>query len=168
MYLPKNKYRIKTTLGAELKDSSGIDYIGSYIELSNGTIYAGSDLDNIEGLLSRVKKINLKNIPQPYNDYYGPTVFDYKNGFFIRYFIRDNRDGKIVEVGLRQFKEKRKLKYVTAGKVEWILKGPGDNKRINGVEFKGAGERNKESIRILGKTLKGIENFVKNYKEFVR
>ena len=110
----------------------------------------------------------MKVIPRPYNDYYGPTIFDYKNGFFIRYFIRDKRDGKIVEVNTRQFKEKRRLNYVQVGKLEWILQGPAENRVINDVPFVGAAQRNKERVLELDKELKGLKNFIKNYGKFVR
>ena len=168
MYLPKNKYRIKKTFGNEFKDKEGTEYIGSYIELADGRVFAGDNLASPKGLLTRTKKVNLKVIPRPYNDYYGPTIFDYKNGFFIRYFIRDKRDGKIVEVNTRQFKEKRRLNYVQVGKLEWILQGPAENRVINDVPFIGAAERNRERVLELDKELKGLKNFIKNYGKFVR
>ena len=168
MYLPKNRYRIKTSYGSEFKDGKGRDFVGKYIELSDGTVYSGGSLSNPGEILTRVEKVDIKKIARPYNDYYGPTVFNYKNGFFTRYFIRDKRDGKIVEVSINQYKEKRNLNYVQVGKLEWILKGPAENRVINDVPFIGAAQRNKERVLELDKELKGLKNFIKNYGKFVR
>jgi len=168
VYLPKNKFRIKSTFGDEIESSNGVDYIGKYIELADGRIFEGDSLSNVKGRLSRKEKVNLKAIERPFNDYLGPTVLDYKVGLFTRYFIRDNRDGKITEVGLRQFKEKRRLNYVKSGKIEWIIQGPAENKLINDIPFIGAEERNKKTVLEFNKELRGIKSFIKNYKEFVR
>ena len=47
-YLPKSKIKIQNTPGGELNYKlSGKPYVGSFIEVSDGTYYAGNDPTNL-------------------------------------------------------------------------------------------------------------------------
>src|SRR5210317_1337428 len=100
MYLPKNKYRLETTYGGEYVDENGQDYTGGVIRTSDGTVFAGDSLSNVKGIVTKVEDQNLLEIERPYNDYFGPTDQDYAKGQFVRYFLRDKRNGKFTEVNL--------------------------------------------------------------------
>ena len=110
-YLPKNKYKIKYTNGGEFRlAKSSKEYIGNYIELLDGRIFAGDSISKPKGKLipinsniGRNVQMNSKNnriysVLQPTltnkQDTYipilssspYPTEANYQKGFFLRYF----------------------------------------------------------------------------------
>lgn len=169
MYLPKNRYKIKTTAGEELLQPNGSPYNGSYIEVATGGIYQGGSLKGQKESLARKEQNSNNNleIERPYNDYYGPTEKDYQNGSYIRYFIRNHR-GKFVEMNKEQWLEKRNQKRVTSGQVTWLLAGPVKDGKVNGYPFKGTETKNRETLQKLERNYPGISDFFKSTSEFVR
>ncbi|MBL6771338.1 MAG: hypothetical protein ISQ22_08215 [Rhizobiales bacterium] len=169
MYLPKSKFRVENTYGEEFTNDKNEPYYGKVLKTSGGRVYAGDSVNNIKGILTKIEKDSNRNIIQrPYNDYYGPTVINYKKGFYIRYFLRDNRNGKFAEVSLTQWKAKKRLSYVTPGKLSWNLKGPVNDGVVNDIPFKGASTKNREALQRLEKDYPGISEFFKSTSEFVR
>lgn len=168
MYLPKNEYRIRQALPGEFIRPNGEEYTGKYIETSSGTFYEGDSLEGTLSVITPAPSTEPINIPRPFNDYLGPTDRDYEKGFFTRYFTRDIRNGKFTELGLKQWREKRSLNYVTAGEFNWIITGPLNDGFINNIPFKGVSTKNKETLQLLEKEYPGISNFFSNTLEFVR
>jgi hypothetical protein len=68
----------------------------------------------------------------------------------------------------KQWQEKRNGKRVTAGQLNWTLKGPVADGKYNGVPFKGASTKNREALQRLEKDYPGISEFFKSTSEFVR
>jgi hypothetical protein len=168
MYLPKTKFRVEDTYGEEFTDANNQPYYGKIVRTSGGRVFAGDSINNTQGILNRIEKQDLARIERPFNDYYGPTDQDYTKGFYIRYFIRDKRNGKFSEVNLEQWKEKKTLRYVTAGKFVWLLKGPVNDGTYNNVPYKGTGTKNRETLLKLENQFPGISDFFKTTSEFVR
>ena len=168
MYLPKNKYKIKSTSGGEIVNGNGTPYVGSYIETAKGTVYQGGDLNGIKQVLKSQPQQQVAGIDRPYNDYYGPTVDDYKNGSYIRYFTQDKRSKKITEMNQEQWLEKSKLKYINPGQLTWLLLGPVEDGKYNGISYKGTSTKNKETVDKFEKDYPGIKRFFSDTSEFVR
>lgn len=168
MYLPKNQYRIKSTYGGEFQKPSGQEYRGKYIETASGKVYAGGSLAEAKGALLPIPKQEIRNVDRPYNDYIGPSQDDYRRGYFIRYFLQDNRTTKIIEMNEVQWKQKKGLNYVTPGSVTWLLSGPANDGEVNGIPFKGTATKNKEALEILEPNFPGILKFFRPYSEFVK
>jgi hypothetical protein len=168
VYLPKTKYKIKRTTGDELSDIDGSSYIGPYIETANGFVFKGDSLDGLKERLRISKKEQPTGIDRPYNDYYGPSVDDYKNGSYIRYFTQDKRSKKITEMNQEQWLEKSKLKYINPGQLTWLLLGPVEDGKYNGISYKGTSTKNKETVDKLEKDYPGIKRFFSDTSEFVR
>ena len=60
-YIPKNKYQIKYTNGNEYRlINESIPYVGNYIELTNGKIFAGDNIQNLKGTLVLINN-NVQN-----------------------------------------------------------------------------------------------------------
>lgn len=167
MYLPKNQYRIKYTNGNEFTNSSNEEFIGSYIETASGISFNGDSLSGRKEVINSTAKQQVEGIDRPYNDYFGPTEKDYENGFYTRYFLRI-RNGKFIEVSRSQWIEKRNRKRVTPGQLRWILNGPVKDGSVNGIPFKGASTKNRETLQRLEKDFPGIADFFKSTSEFVR
>lgn len=169
MYIPKNQYKVKETYGNEIVKPDGTSFVGSYIETTAGDLYEGNTLEGSKTNLFAVElKEDSTGIDRPYNDYYGPTVDDYKNGSYIRYFTQDKRSKKITEMNQDQWLEKSKLKYINPGQLTWLLLGPVEDGKYNGISYKGTSTKNKETVDKLEKDYPGIKRFFSDTSEFVR
>ena len=103
MWLPAFKY-IKGLLAqkGQFMLPNGQPYEGAYHKLYNGETYTG-DVPSTDSV--RIFEDDSEpHLPVPeYEDklvsqQVYPEVEDYDKGFFLRYFIKDTRNGKIVEV----------------------------------------------------------------------
>jgi len=168
MYIPKNKYKIKTVYGGSYIRGDGSIFNGSIIETASGAVFEGSNLLGQKRRLRPIEKEDSTGIDRPYNDYYGPTVDDYKNGSYIRYFTQDKRSKKITEMNQEQWLEKSKLKYINPGQLTWLLLGPIEDGKYNGISYKGTSTKNKETVDKLEKNYPGIKRFFSDTSEFVR
>lgn len=168
MYLPRNRYKIDQAQPGELTTASGREYTGPVIRLSSGRVFSGSNINKPGPELVYANPTRRLAIDRPYNDYYGPTDNDYAKGYFTRYFTRDKRNGRFVELSKNQWNDKRGLNYVLAGKLEWILTGPLEDGKINNIPYKGVSTRNLEILQDLEKDFPGITNFFDNPGQFVR
>ena len=152
-YLPKSKINIQNTPGGELMYKfTKKDYIGSFIETSDGKFYAGGDLSDLSTelvfpLISKVTFGNGKDVrkykniqPNPHLSLSNtqpvigtkphPTEKDYERGSFPRYFIKKhNGDTDYVEIdNITYTKLERKdstydYRLYEVGAIEWALSG---------------------------------------------
>jgi hypothetical protein len=110
-YLPKNKYKVLYTNGNEYRSTkTGKPYTGEYIRLNDGRVFAGNHPSDLKGPLELIPRLRNKTIltnnvnnrvyqilnkerTKTQDSYIKiqsskplPTVEDYNNLFFIRYF----------------------------------------------------------------------------------
>ena len=110
-YIPENKYQVLYTNGFEYKfhPPNSRPYIGKYIKLDNGKVFAGDHPSRTIGALTPINPPKYKNIkPGKNNNIYSilkpsvadeqgnsipippkqptPTAMDYSRGYFYRYF----------------------------------------------------------------------------------
>ena len=135
-YLPKNKYKIKYTNGGEFRPPrSPKEYVGKYIELLDGRIFAGDDITKPKGKLVRIDKgigrnvridsknnriysILQKRLTQTQDSYIPiltstphPTEENYQKGFFVRYFYIRKNTKQINEIDKDTYDNFYKRKY---------------------------------------------------------
>ena len=140
-YLPKNKYEVLYTNGDEYKlSTTNKPYIGKYIKLTNGKVFAGEDPSDIIGALKPLKVLRNKNIkPGTNNNKYSqlkpkiaerqdnyipipsskplPNALDYSKGYFNRYLS--------VRLNTKQYQEISQLTFdsFTTRSLEYQLPG---------------------------------------------
>jgi hypothetical protein len=56
---------------------------------------------------------------------------------------------------------------VSFAEVDWIIKGPAEDKMFGKYPFEGAESKNRKTIQALEKTMPGISTFVTDYKYLV-
>ena len=62
-YLPKNKYKKLYTKGDEYRImTTGEPYVGEYLKLNDGRLFAGSDPSNIKGKLTPLAPTRNRNV----------------------------------------------------------------------------------------------------------
>ena len=125
-YIPKSKINILNTSGGEfVLKSTNQEYIGDYIELSNGKFYAGNNSQKLDEELIipltsnklgnsrnnliysnlKPKKANfLAKVKTIYPTKTLPTQEDYNKGYYTRYFIKKVNEPKgYIEVNVDVF-----------------------------------------------------------------
>ena len=180
-YIPKNKYEVLYTNGGVYKlSTTNKPYIGKYIKLTNGKIFAGEDPSNIIGALKPLKIQYNRNIkPGKNNDTYStlkpnlaskqdnyipipstkpiPNALDYSKGYFNRYLsvrLNTKQYQEISQITFNNFIKNNYNKSLNkAFQIEWSLNE--DNE-----------DHNTKTLRRLEYQLPGIFNFFPNKNQF--
>lgn len=175
-YIPKSKLNIKETNGKEFQTiDTKKSYIGKYMQLSNGKIFAGNDplrpgkeLEPINqqsnnlgfsrdvrlyknlkpGITNSIIKV--KDIPFAKNT---PTEDDYINGYFIRYFVKKANQNTIYKEvskevcdSLKKGKSEYDVNLYIPGQIKWALRG---NVRIINQNLLSNAERKYPNLSLL-------------------
>lgn len=169
MYIPKSKYESLETAGDELQTKDKVEYFGNYIKTYQGKFYEGVSPQESGKELFPLEKVveGPTTLPSLENEYPQPTEKDYQYGYFWRYLIKDNRDGKVYEVSHKTFHNYPEVAYLTRASIKWQLIGPVQDRTINGYKFPGTATRNSWEIDSLEAGIKGITLNLKA-SEFVK
>ena len=172
MYLPKFKQKVGGKVPGILKDiNTGRRYTGKFVRDHLGNYYKG------EAVTSKSEKLELVQDEQTdkqigfYSDFVQPTAKDYKRGYMVRYFAKDGRNGKVIELTKNRYiriQQESKL-YIRTSKVAWNLSGNPEDQIINGYLYPGVKSKNAEVVRLLEKDLPGAgEQILKDLGQFVK
>jgi hypothetical protein len=181
-YLPENKYTKPKAAGANefIIRGTSIFYKGLYVETYTKTYYAGKSPMETEVVLQKVS--NHKN---GHNEIYlagigllGTAIAGFfkktltksekENGIAKRYFVQDKNDNKIAETDKATYNQtKLSVPNRNFAEVDWIIKGPAEDKMFGNYPFEGAESKNRKTIQALETTMPGISTFVTDYKYLV-
>jgi hypothetical protein len=174
-YIPKGSYRKpKYTSGVDLIElESKEPYKGFYIQDYRGKYYAGKTPE--EGGVELVKPPRiLPGLPLGLLGLLAgffkkkPTQSEKDKGVTKRNFIQDKNDNKIIETDPDTYEQAKKtLVNSNFAEIDWIIKGPADNRIINGYPYEGSESKNRKTIQALESQMKGISTFVTDYKYLV-
>jgi hypothetical protein len=176
MYLPKSKYNGPfTATGGEnelLVKENLKPFRGKYIVTYKNQYFEGESpqLAKRELVLKKdyEKSLTKDNETRPIKaTIAGPTENDYKNKIYTRYFIKDLRKGKIVEVNDKEFNVSSKLPSHSSIELEWDLSVPADDTYYNGYLYIGSASRNAETVLNAENLMRGIKDKLKDPKQFV-
>lgn len=179
IYQPKTRVtKPKSTKGGEyIEKVSGKDYKGPYIKAYKNKYYAGSNLDQngVELIPAGTKgsKIITPALALLFSSLQGffnkkVSSADRERGVTKRYFMQTKKDNKIVELDKNNYQQAQlALPTQNFAEVDWLIKGPAEDKVFNGYPFEGAESKNKKAIQALEKQIPGISTFVKDYKFLV-
>ena len=176
MYLPKSKYKGPFTAADGAKKVLVLDtkeiYKGKYFVTYKDELYegrfpkeAGRQLIFESVLLKKEKESSRELKPQP--SLVIPTEKDYESKKFKRYFSRDKRSGKIIELNRKEFNNLKKYPSYMGLELEGWIEGPVKDTLYNNYLYKGAATRNRETINKHKKAFKGIEEYLFALDEFV-
>lgn len=181
-YIPKSKYtEPKYTSGGEFTTrDSGKDYVGFYIETYRDRFYAGKSPEQAgeeivktksEGIVNKGANLGVFTLLTALaKGFFKPKTSstDRENGFTKRYFIQDKNTGGIIEADRNTFLQtQQQIPNRRFAEVDWTIKGPAEDKIINGYPFEGAASKNKKAIQALEKQMPGISIFVTDYSLLV-
>lgn len=171
MWLPAFKY-VKGLLAqrGQFTLPNGKPYEGPYHKLYTGETFTG-DVPSVDS--KRIFEDDSEpHLSEPtyeemlVSEPVFPNVEDYDKGFFLRYFIKDNRNGKIIEVKKDTWSKKLVEKYLSGVTVKWILDKPVKDIFSQGYLYKGAESRNKENTLKASLEMKGLAEYITEYDKF--
>ena len=201
MFLPKHKRKdSQTIVGEPLADKvSGVLYYGPYFETSTGkkfsgvTPYSGDarELENLpEDAVVPGTDITIRNGKNTYDVLRkDPEAFKLKftaplpahfpttipaGVSFKRYFARDIRTEKIVEISQQTFSElkNRDPKYYYPNfisvEVVWVVEGSVEDTVSGAYIIPGIITQNTNAIEKASKTVPGLQEYVTDYTQFAR
>lgn len=170
-WLPAFKY-IKGLFarGGGFLQGNGEPYEGPYHKLYTGETFSGATPSNDSFRI--YEDDSEPHLTEPlYEDklvteqaFPAPEAYD--KGFFIRYFIKDKRVGKIVEVVKSTYDKKVVEKYLLGTTVKWIITKPIKDIFNQGFLYKGSMSRNKENTLKASYIMKGLVEFITEYDKF--
>jgi hypothetical protein len=172
MWLPIFKYLLKFAKpGMFAFKSTGQEYEGAYVETNTGKLYAGnSPTDTKEELVATDSDaIRDRGTTPPVfeSDTVYPSPADYERGYMIRYFLKNNTSGKIIEVSSNNFTKFNNKPYYKGSELKWILDKPAKDIFNQGYVFNGAITRNKANTKQVSFIVKGLDIFITEYDQFV-
>lgn len=177
-YIPESRYdKPKTTPGGEFAvASTGDDYKGSYFKTFDGKYYSGTRPEENGVELVELSPNYLEDLMPAAITAAGLLVGyfitklkkgDREKGKTKRYFLQDKRKGKIIETDLETYQQAQNTPATVRVEMDWIIKGPAEDKIINGYPFEGAASKNKKTVLSFEKDMPGISTFITDYSLLV-
>lgn len=169
MYLPKSKYKEpKYTQGYEFGYPNGKPYIGWYFETYKQEYYTGKDPSSNSKRIFRLdtglsSTPGISFTPQLIT----PTSEERAAGMFVRYFVQNRNNNKVIEVNKGKYDLFLNVTYVKRVQLDWVLKSPSADVIINGYKYEGAETRNKRAVEKAEETIPSLKSYIKSYNEFV-
>jgi len=176
MYLPKSKYKGPFTASGGDKrmliEETKEDFKGQYFVTYKGEMFEGRFPKEAGRKLIFAKELEeqeaaAKESKAPKIAYIRPTKNDYEAKKFKRYFTKDKRNGKIIEVVAADFKNIKNFPSYIGCELEWWIEGPIEDTYYNGYLYKGAKHRNGLAVEEAEKKVQGIKNYLTDLGEFV-
>lgn len=159
MYLPKFKQKAGGKVNGDLIDpSTGLIYTGRYVRDYKGNYFKGSKItSNSEPLSFRSEEYSqeTKFVNKPIY----PTSKEIDKGKMQRYFAKDKRSGKVIEIDKQDYvaKEKEGKLYIDTLKTEWFLEQEPD--AVNGYK---SVNKNEDILENIEKEMPGVALIAQN------
>ena len=173
MYRPKGKISKPKYSNGTFEKPDGTPYVGFYFEDSAGNLYSGKGPGkNTKVLIDSTDTEESKFTTTPGFNFFSsemifPTEEDYENGFFIRYFLQDNRTTKIIEVGKDKYNNFRSKRNINSVSIEWLLNTPIENVEKGPYVYFGSKAKNKETIE-KQEDIPNLSSYIKNFAQFIK
>lgn len=178
-YIPETRYnKPKSTRGGEYTvKKTGEDYVGKYIETFDKKYFAGTKPEENGVELQKVNEefpIGLAFIAAPVvagllSGFFKAKLRkgDREKGFTKRYFVQEKKTSKIQETDQDTFMQVKRSPTMNLATVDWIIKGPAEDKNFNGYPYEGAASKNKKAIQALESQMPGISAYITDYSYLV-
>jgi hypothetical protein len=175
-FLPKIK-QIKNAKppGNLIDPLTGLRFTGKFVQDLLGNFFKGDNITADSKPLQLVPFDNQADAEKYGSDFINipvkPSEKDYEKGLFDRFFAKDGRTGRIIELDkptYSKFKSEGKL-YRKILRIQWYVTGEPEDQIINGYLYPGTKAKNQDVINQAEKILPGIgEQILKDPSQFVR
>lgn len=176
MYIPKSKQKAGGKLDGSLIDpKTGAAFTGKFVKDFLGRFFKGDKIDSKSQPLEFVPFSDETEAVKYGSDFVSvfiqPSQDDYNKGSISRFFVKDSRSGRIIEIDKEKYntqKKENKL-YRRVLRIEWYITGNPEDEIINGFLYPGTKKKNQDVINQAEKVLPGIgEQILKDPQQFVK
>lgn len=176
MYLPKSKQKSGGTPDGNLVDpATGAKYLGKFVQDFLGNFFKGDKITSESKPLELIPFSDHSESGKYKNTlvmtYPKPSQSDYDKGSIERFFAKDSRNGKIVELNKTRYldikKEGKNIYRIL--KIEWYITGSKEDTIVNGYLYPGTASKNQDVINQAEKIIPGIgKQILKDPTQFIR
>lgn len=167
--LPRSKYSDPIHTAGKEFTLNGKNYVGWYVVTYQDKYYTGKSITRDSKEIFEVKLP--AQSPAVYkvfvNQVVEPTLEDRANGIWKRYLIQKTVNRVIIEVTKERYQAFEQTPGYKITTLDWNIKGPAKDVKKGPYLYKGAENKNRETVQALEKNFPGISNYFKNYSEFV-
>lgn len=175
-YYPETKYSKPKSARRGQFRIKGFDeiYTGLYVETFDKKYFTGTSPMDTQVELEKIENtstIAAAALTGAVNFVLGRvlTKSEKDKGSIKRYFIQAAQNNKIVETDRTNYLlEKKAPLSKRFAEIDWLIKGPSENKTIGQYKYEGAASKNKKTIQALEKQLPGISTFITDYSYLVQ
>lgn len=183
-YYPETQYTKAKAAGPGefVVKSTQKEYKGLYVKTYDNLYYAGKTPFETGIELQKVKQGASIGLNEQLPDLVGILVntggaflrqaltkSEKEKGLIKRYFVQDTNTNKIVETDKTTYLQtQQQIMSRRFLEVDWIVKGPAEDKMFGIYKYEGAESKNKKTIQALEKNLPGISTFIEDYRYFVQ
>jgi hypothetical protein len=181
-YYPKSRYTEpkSATPGEFVVKDTQETYKGTYVETFDNKYYGGTSPLDTGVELEKVKEPQA-GLDEGRPDYFGVlaelggslfrrllTKAEKSKGVAKRYFVQDKNNNKIVETDKANFiQTQQQVMSRRFAEVDWIVKGPAEDKIFGKYRYEGAESKNRKTIQDLEKQIPGISTYITDYRYLV-
>lgn len=167
--LPRSKYSDSIHTPGKEFTLDGKNYVGWYFVTYQEEYYTGK-------IPSKDSKKIFKVLPQTptlpadrlfISQINEPTLDDRVRGVWERYLLQNQKSKVIIEVTKERYQAFKNTPNIKKTTLEWVIKGPANDVVKGPYTYKGAENKNRETVLKLESTFPGITNYFKDYSEFV-
>jgi hypothetical protein len=182
VYYPKTRYTEPKSAapGEFVVKSTQETYKGTYVETFDSKYYGGTSPLDTGVELEKVKE-SQAGLDEGRPDYFGVlaelggsvlkrllTKGEKSKGVAKRYFVQDKNNNKIVETDRANFLQtQQQVMSRRFAEVDWIVKGPAEDKMFGKYKYEGAESKNRKTIQDLEKQIPGISTYITDYRYLV-
>jgi hypothetical protein len=182
VYYPKTRYTEpkSATPGEFVVKNTQEEYKGTYVETFNSKYFGGSSPLDTGVELEKVKEPQAR-LDEGLPNYFGIlaevggsilkrllTKAEKSKGVIKRYFVQDKNNNKIVETDKPNYLQtQQQVMSRRFLEVDWVIKGPADDRVFGAYKYEGAASKNKKTIQALEKQMPGISTFITDYSYLV-
>jgi len=165
--LPKSKYSDPIHTPGKEFQLNGKEYVGWYIVTYLDRYYAGKTLTRDSKEIFRIKETPVQSRSIFTAQQVSPSTSERISGIWRRYIIQKINSQAIIEATKDRYDSFEGLPGHKRQIIDWVIKGPAQDITKGPYVYKGAENKNRETISKLETTIPGITNFFKDYSEFV-
>ncbi len=173
------------TSGLELMTQDNVEYIGFYHRYITGEIYTEATWNSRTSKklipyraqtkeVSSIYKTLKPDIKVKYASLYAltpqPTKTDIRNGFMLRYFIKQQNANTILEIDKLQFDSWKNngidRKLYLAVQLTWYISGPIEDINNGTIIIPGVQTKNEKQIKFASQTINNISSYLTDTLQF--
>lgn len=167
--LPKSKYSDPLHTPGKEFTLNGKEYVGWYVITYQDRYFTGKSITRDSKEIFEIVSPSVSDLTEKVfvEQVVSPSIEERVSGIWKRYILQKKNSQVIIEVTKERYLAFDKDPGYRKTTIDWVIKGPAQNIRKGSYTYTGAENKNKETVSKLEFYFPGIQNYFKNYSQFV-